>query len=176
MFGAHAEPQGKRQGQHGNAYLGEKYRPARFGLVDAVFAQVIKQDRGVQARAQTDRQGQSGMLYPADEQRVHRLCRQQGHDADLHRGLDVLPRVKTRREDFHQDQSDQPRAVTDQRPTRHHYIVRDKRAMLKEGRQQRHGDHAQGQRGGQRQHDGQTQAPIQQPGIFRRVVARVAFG
>ena len=143
-----------------------------------MLAQVAVQDRGVETCAESDGERQAGMMQfqPEHKQQVHHLRGEQRGDANFHRGSDILPCVKSGGEDFHQDHPDQPDAVAEQRLARHQHIVCGKCAMLEEGRQQRHGDHAQGQRGGQRQHDRQAQSPIQQLRVFRKVVIGMAFG
>jgi len=97
-------------------------------------------------------------VVSADEQRVHRLSRNQRDDADLHRSLDVLSCVEARREDFYQNHADQPDAVTTSAgwssPHRARQMRRAERRSTTAVR-----DHAQGQRGGQRQHDGQAPSP-----------------
>ena len=70
LLRAHAEPQRECQRSQRDHHFDEEFRPAFLWLVNAALAQIIEQDGGIQARGKTDRQGQSGVVQPADEQRV----------------------------------------------------------------------------------------------------------
>ena len=108
------------------------------------------------------------MLQRANEQQVHRLGGKECNNPDLNRGLDILTCIKAWRQNLHREDANQPHAIPNQRIARHKDVVCSKRAVLKEGSQQRHGNHAQRQGRGQSDHDYQAQAPVKQLGVLYR--------
>ncbi|TXT23018.1 MAG: hypothetical protein FD134_2328 [Gallionellaceae bacterium] len=163
MLATHAEPQHGAEREQGQGELEEERTPARCREVDSALAQLVIQDGRVEAGGKADGEREPGMAqtHAESEQRIHRLGGEQRDDRNLYRRPDVLPRVETGGKYFYQNDADQADAVTGQCLPRHQHVARGKLAMLEEGCQQRHGDHAERQRGRQREQESQAQAPVQ---------------
>ena len=107
-----------------------------------------------------------GVPQGPDEREVHHLRDGERHDGDLHRRADVLPRIEARRQHLHEDQPDQAHAVGDQRLARHLHVVRAERAVVKQRRDQRHGEDRQRHGRRRREQQRQAQAPVEQPRVL----------
>ena len=117
---------------------------------------------GVKASRQSDRQRQSGVLQPADQGQVERLCHAERQNADLDRRADILAGIKTGRQHLDKDHAQQADAVGDQRIARHEHVMGGKGPVMEERGDQRHGDDRQCYGSGRGQQKGQAQAPVEQ--------------
>ena len=145
-------------------------------LVDAVLAQLIVEQAGVEARPQADRQREARVFERHDQDEVHQLGRDQRDDRDFHRRADVLARIETRRQHFHQYQADESDAVGKQRAARHPHILDTELAVVKQSADQRHCQQRQRHGSRQRQQQSQAQTPVEQAAVLLGGITRVILG
>ena len=108
------------------------------------------------------------MLEPPDEREVHELRHTQRHQRHPDGRADVLARIEPRRQDLDQDEPDQPGAVCDHRPPRREDIVGAECAVMKDRRDQRHGEQGKSRCRRRREQQRQAQTPVEQSRVFLR--------
>ena len=109
--------------QHRQQQAAGKAPPVVLRLINALFAQLVQQQPGVQAGAQANGQRQPGVLERNNKHQIHHLSAAQGDHGNAHRGFHVLPGVKPRRQHLDQNQPNQANRVGNQRLLGHCHIV-----------------------------------------------------
>src|SRR5207302_8786656 len=145
-------------------------------MINTVLTELAVKQAGVETGAEPDRERKSRVLEGNDQGGVHELGGDQGYDGDSDRRGNILPRIKAGRQHFYENESEQPRAVGDQRLTGHPYVALAELPVVKQGRYERHRE--QGECDGRRrgQDERQAQAPVEKFRIFVFVRSGVKLG
>jgi hypothetical protein len=114
-------------------------------------------------------------VHVVHEEHVEKLRGDERGDRDLHGRADVLFRVEAGRQHLHEDDARQSHRIAGERVARHEHVVLQELAVPEERCDERHPEHRERDRGGQREQQRNAKPPVEQARVGDGILAAVVL-